>query len=62
MNEYNDYDQHGEYFVAAFVNKPTKEQLNSYGVEDSSVEHVLKGGGRIDCEYSWYVLREYELQ
>ncbi len=59
---YNDYDQHGEYFVAAFANKPTKEQLAKHDIHGEEADHVLNGGGRRNYEYNWYYLQEYELQ
>lgn len=48
-DEYTDYDQHGEYYLAAFKDKPTNEQLEKilgpcqYGVLD----HLLTGG--VEC-------------
>lgn len=62
-SEYNDYDQHGEYFEAVFETKPTKEQLADVMDEyphSVYVEHTLKGGGRLNNEYCWYNLRERE--
>lgn len=67
-SEYNEYDQQGEYFVAAFLNKPTKSQLvkalkddgYAYGLIDSYADALLEtGGGRKDAEYCWYNLSEY---
>lgn len=65
--EYNDYSQYGEYFVAAWLEKPTWEQLktvlskcsDSYWVDDLT-KHVLCGGGREYPEDHWYNLFEYE--
>lgn len=45
---YNDYDQHGGYFIAAYTTKEKAIQ---------SVHHV----GRVDYEYSWYEISEEEL-
>lgn len=67
--EYNDYDQHGEYFVAWFPRKPTASKLGevifpeSEGPfsEDVVVEylsHILNGGGRRGIENHWYHLRK----
>ena len=72
--EVNDYNQHGEYFRAAWTHKPTKEELakaigllNSYRHEDmvaheatvKTVDNLFdKGGGRIDIEQEWYHLFE----
>lgn len=58
--EYNDYDQHGEYFVAAFSAKPTAEQLAKVDVHANEASHVISGGGRRSGEDSWYWLREYD--
>lgn len=58
--EYNDYDQHGEYFVAVFADKPTKEQLVGFDVSEELIEHVLAGGGRVDSEYEWFNLKQIE--
>ncbi len=64
--EYNDYDQHGEYFVEAFEAKPTTQQLIDAGVEESRTAHVLSGGGRIELgsyyDNQWYHLREHTLK
>lgn len=66
--EYNDYDQHGEYFVHAWDHKPSKEELKEHGVEISRpstpdyLQHVLDGGGRIELrkyyDNQWYILKE----
>jgi hypothetical protein len=58
--EYNDYDQHGEYFVAVFSEKPTHQQLTEHGVPQNQLRHVLNGGGRVDDEDQWFYLREKE--
>ena len=62
--EYNEYDQQGEYFVTWFSSKPSEEKLRrflkvvgeEYKIAD--IEHILKGGGRIKHEYRWYNLKE----
>ena len=66
--EYNDYDQHGEYFVHSWNHKPSKDELIEHGVESSRrgakdyLAHVLSGGGRTVegnyHEYQWYILKE----
>lgn len=57
--EYNSYDRYGEYFVAVFENKPTKEILiKKFDCYDEEAEHVLNGGGRIKYEDHWFNLRE----
>jgi hypothetical protein len=47
--EENDYDQWGEYFVAWFSKKPTKEQLRAL-----KIDHF----GRKKEEQTWYNLRQ----
>lgn len=61
LESYNDYDQHGDYFLAVFKDKPTKDQLLEYGVSQGEADHVLRGGGRIGYENSWYYLRKKEI-
>lgn len=56
--EFNDYDQHGEYFVAVFAAKPTHQQLTTQEVPINRLRHVLNGGGRKDMEDHWFHLRE----
>ena len=59
--EINQYDQDGEYFVAVFAKKPTREQLLAHGVSEKYVEHTLMFGGRsADYEYEWFHIREVE--
>ena len=61
-SEYNDYDQHGEYFTAAFQGKPSAADLvKEAGVPAKLAEHIAAGGGRIDAEYQWFHLRRYDL-
>jgi hypothetical protein len=58
-SEYNDYDQHGEYFEAVFIGKPTAEQIEKHcGVNEVGSTHILAGGGRVEYEYHWYNLRK----
>ena len=59
--EYNDYDQHGEYYIAAFRDVPTVEQLMKFEMNEEGALHVQNGGGRIGTEYSWYNLRQEPL-
>jgi hypothetical protein len=56
--EYNDYDQHGAYYVKAWDHKPDVKELIATGVSEGDIEHVLKGGGRVRYEYQWYLLEE----
>ena len=65
--EFNDYDQHGDYFVAAFKELPTIEIIKKFfkdrgdgEVSDDFCEHLIKGGGRLKHEYVWYNLDYYE--
>jgi hypothetical protein len=64
--EYNDYNQHGEYFIHVWNSKPTASQLAQYicgdGYDEENeyvvehVNHVLGGGGRRNYEDQWYNL------
>ena len=72
---HNDYDQHGDYFVAAFATKPDVRRMADFLAkqEGSSqlaanpfealayVEFLLKGGGRRNSEDVWYELTRAEL-
>lgn len=59
--EINEYDQDGEYYVKAFGEKPSKEQLMAHGVREEAIEHTLNGGGRASLkENEWFHLREVE--
>lgn len=57
---YNDYDQHGEYFLMAWLAKPTRDDLLKEGILEHDLIHVLNGGGRRENEYSWYLLNEQD--
>ena len=61
--QYNAYDQYGEYFVAWFPEKPTMEELQKYFDEEDS-KHILNGGGRrqfgVRWEEQWHNLKEVE--
>jgi len=57
--EYNDYNQHGEYFLAAFSKKPSFKQLKILIQEnDVIVGKLTRGGGRHEVEFKWYNLIE----
>jgi hypothetical protein len=69
--EVNDYNQEGEYFLAAFDKKPDHQKLaealrGASGVPNdimsalALLEHILKGGGRRGDENHWYGLEEVE--
>jgi len=61
IREINEYDQDGVYFVAAFVSRPTKEQLSGVITDEKIVNHLLAtGGGRFGAEWDWYYLIEIE--
>lgn len=61
-SEYNDYDQHGEYFVAVFLLKPTfKELKKTLGLDKITTQNLTKGGGRQNTENIWYNLKEVKL-
>lgn len=66
-SEYNDHDQHGEYFEAAFENKPSLKELAEFFTSANNMprnvmeavaflEHVLAGGGRQKNEQQWWNL------
>lgn len=57
----NEYDQDGDYFVAAFETRPTEAQLAAIAVPPKRAAHVLSGGGRVDSEEEWFYLIEYPL-
>ena len=61
---HNDYNQHGDYFIQVWRDRPTVEQLVE--VTDYNEEHcewILKtGGGRRDVSYDvWYYLVPHEI-
>ena len=59
--EENQYDQFGEYFDAVFSKKPTIRQLMPHvGDSKTIAEHVLRSGGRMSDEDTWYFLREVD--
>lgn len=60
--EINDYDQDGAYFVKVWKDKPTHQQLTELEVPTNRLRHVLNGGGRLEWEYQWYWLKEYNLK
>jgi|DEB0MinimDraft_4_1074332.scaffolds.fasta_scaffold426591_2 hypothetical protein len=67
-SEHNDYNQHGEYFIAWFKTKPSEKELWRVLQEEeeddfSLVEHILKNGGGRRKPYKstnevWYNLRQ----
>ena len=62
-SEYNDYDQHGEYFVAVYIGKPSSQQIQkTCGVNEIGASRILNGGGRERWEYQWYNLRKEDAE
>lgn len=61
--EENDYNQHGEYFLAAWSNKPSIEQLEKVLKADKSeytIEEVYQNCGRLRSTRRWYNFFHYE--
>lgn len=57
LSEVNDYNQYGKYFIAFYVEKPTKEQIiNTINCSEEKANHIINGGGRINTENVWYTL------
>jgi len=57
--DWNDYNQHGSYFIAAWIEKPsTGEIMKSLKTSESEAQHILSGGGRRGSEDTWYSLFE----
>lgn len=60
LREHNDYNQYGDYFCAAFINKPSVEELMH--IINESEEYclqILNGIERKNGEDIWYKLTEY---
>lgn len=60
--EYNRYDQYGEYYIAVFQDKPTIEQLVKFEMSEEKAQHVQNGGGRLKDEDQWFNLKEEKLK
>jgi hypothetical protein len=61
---YNDYDQHGAYFISAFKQKPDAIQISAVlgpQVTFEYCQHIANVGGRVNTEYTWYDLVEVAL-
>ena len=67
--EIDQYDQEGEYFYAAFSERPTLKRLakllcntdkleNLNDAQIMDIAHLYRGGGRKSTEYEWFNLRE----
>lgn len=72
---HNDYDQHGDYFLAVWSSKPSLTDLATYFGKEGGVyphydvmqaiaflEHLRAGGGRRGDEDIWYELNFVEFQ
>lgn len=57
---YNDYNQHGEYFVAVFFTFPSQDELVHAGVPLGDLVHVQGGGGRRDGDHDWFELTRHQ--
>ena len=62
-SEFNDYDQHGEYFLEVYGAKPTDEQLAVHVHNALERQHLLeKGGGRMSIrDDQWFYLQEHKV-
>lgn len=71
LRSHNEYDQHGQYFVAVWYTKPTLKELaeffkgNLEGAYFSDamaalafLMHIEAGGGRQDSEDVWFDLQQ----
>lgn len=56
--EYNAYEQCGEYFVHAWIGKPSHKELQLYVDPSTDLDYLLCGGGRRYKEDHWYNLVE----
>jgi hypothetical protein len=56
----NQYDQDGDYFVAAFIEKPSFQELKALlpKESDKTIGKLTRGGGRQGCEDEWFYLTE----
>lgn len=58
----NDYNQHGDYFIAAYQDKPTFADLRKLlpHKSDTTIGKLTRGGGRQAGEDEWHELTEVE--
>ena len=56
----NQYEQDGEYFVAAYKDKPNFQCLKVLlpGETDATIGKLTRGGGRHEFEGEWFFLFE----
>lgn len=63
--EVNDYDQHGEYFLAVFKEKPTLEELMSFDIPEDYAQSCLDIGGErlrpTTGSDTWWHLKSYKI-
>lgn len=58
--EYNDYDQHGEYFREVFFIKPTETILMDAGLDEHKAKLLLKTGTtQSQGDWRWYALAKH---
>jgi hypothetical protein len=67
---YNTYNQEGDYFITAWLNKPSREEIaktcgidisGKYTNSDSRIDYILNGGGPPSGNwYSYYNLFSIE--
>mgnify|MGYP006935486334 CR=1 FL=1 len=56
-SEHNDYNQYGEYYIKAYKEFPTVEQLMSdLDIRELEANYLFNGGGRQAKEDQWYNL------
>lgn len=54
----NDYNQHGDYLVAAWNYLPSVQQLmQKVSCTEAYAKYLHQGGGRIGVEDTWYHLK-----
>ena len=57
--EVNEYNQAGEYFCCAYLEKPSFQELrDKLKLDDIAAGTLTRGGGRQDSENEWFYLRE----
>jgi hypothetical protein len=58
--DYNDDHQYGDYFVAAFIEKPTFQDLKKTLPDEDNftINRIINGEGRLGFEPVWYNIIE----
>jgi len=67
LREENDYNQYGEYFVAAWNRKPTPEEISKVTSipvdaewnDKNIIDCIVNNSGNPTQNYTWYSLVEY---